>query len=73
MPSIVLANFDFTYLKQFCASISLSKAPIDINVSVNPIRGSPIRGVDNTSPKAPVPFAFGNTTLHLSNPVGSFT
>ena len=66
MPSMVRANFPFTYFSAFCASASESNAPIDKNVSVCPIKGSPIKGVLSTSPIAPVPFASGSMTFHFS-------
>ena len=50
-------------VREASASLSVLKQPTDKKVSVAPIRGSPIRGVDKTSPSAPDPFAAGRNTL----------
>ena len=72
IPNIARENLPLIYFKQALASNSVLKAPIAINVSVYPIRGSPIRGVDKTSPIAPLPFALGRTILYLSKLMGLF-
>lgn len=62
-PNNTLANLVLINLIQALASNFVLKLPIDKKVSVCPIRGSPIRGVDKTSPKAPLPLASGTKTL----------
>ena len=63
IPSIARANLLLTYLSIASASDSVETEPIPMKDCVYPIRGSPIRGVDKTSPIAPVPFALGTIPL----------
>ena len=57
-PNNTLANLVLINLIQALASNFVLKLPIDKKVSV-----CPIRGVDKTSPKAPLPLASGTKTL----------
>lgn len=63
-PKRVRANLDFTYLRQASASDLVSNEPMLMKDCVCPIRGSPIRGVESTSPKAPEPFDLGRNILY---------
>src|SRR5687767_7747529 len=64
-PSIARANFDLRYVEQFCASDSVSNAPIVMNVPVTATAGSSTRAGASASPNAPDPLAFGRATLYL--------
>lgn len=62
IPNIALTNFEHIYLITFLASFSFCKIPMLKKVSVEPVPGSPIIGIDIVSPKSPFPVAPGKKT-----------